>query len=304
MKMRTNPKSVDVVIPVYRPDEKLERILEMLKKQTVSVGKLILMVTKDEGQEEKEKSQAEGFSGWIKEDSLEELRLELHTLDKSDFNHGLTRNEGAGYSQADIIVFMTDDAVPADEYLIERLLFGLSDERTAVCYARQLPAKDAGLAERFSREYNYPSQSRTKTSADLKEMGIKAFFCSNVCAAYKSYIYRELGGFTKTIFNEDMIFARKVLDAGYAIRYQGDALVVHSHNFTNMQQFRRNYDLAISQKVHPEVFSDVSSEKEGLKYVRKAYGYFREQGKGFLILPFLVTCGFRFLGYRLGKRFG
>ena len=325
--------TVDVVIPVYKPDEKLKRLIEMLGKQSVPPGKLILMVTvdvdeaettsgaKDRGEFEPEQFLPETgekkgrFSESSEiEDRLAETgnteekatlpKIEVHRLKKSEFNHGLTRNRGVGFSEAEVVILMTDDAVPNDCNLIEQLLLGLSDEKTAVCYARQLPAEDAELPERFSREFNYPPESRRKTSEDLETLGIKAFFCSNVCAAYKRRIFEELGGFTETIFNEDMIFARKALDAGYAIQYQAEAQVIHSHRFSNMEQLRRNYDLAVSQKLHPEVFSDVSSEKEGFKYVGKAYSYFRQNHRGYLILPFAVTCGFRFLGYRLGKLFG
>ncbi|MBR2274982.1 MAG: glycosyltransferase, partial [Lachnospiraceae bacterium] len=323
------------------PDDKLRRLIEMLGKQSVPPGKLILMVTvdvdvdvdeaettsgaKDRGEFEPEQflpetgekkgrfSESSEIEGRLLETEKTEVvgeqkpslpKIEVHRLKKSEFNHGLTRNRGVGFSEAEVVILMTDDAVPNDCYLIEQLLLGLSDEKTAVCYARQLPAEDAELPERFSREFNYPSESRRKTSEDLETLGIKAFFCSNVCAAYKRRIFEELGGFTETIFNEDMIFARKALDAGYAIQYQAEAQVIHSHRFSNMEQLRRNYDLAVSQKRHPEVFSDVSSEKEGFKYVGKAYSYFRQNHRGYLILPFAVTCGFRFLGYRLGKIFG
>lgn len=65
-----------------------------------------------------------------------------------------------------------------------------------------------------------------------------------MCAAYRQDIYEELGGFVKhTIFNEDMIYAAKAVEAGYAIAYAADARVVHSHNYTNGQQFHRNFDL-------------------------------------------------------------
>ena len=54
--------------------------------------------------------------------------------------------------------------------------------------------------------------------------GIKTFFCSNVCAAYRREIYEELGGFVRhTIFNEDMIYAAKAVEAGYSVAYAADA---------------------------------------------------------------------------------
>lgn len=53
-----------------------------------------------------------------------------------------------------------------------------------MAYARQLPDKDCPLAERYTRSFNYPEESCLKTKADLKRLGIKTFFASNVCCAY------------------------------------------------------------------------------------------------------------------------
>ena len=70
-----------------------------------------------------------------------------------------------------------------------------------------------------------------------------------------------------------------------------------------MQQLHRNFDLAVSQAMHPEVFSGISSESEGVKYVKSAYAYFKKEGKGYLIIPFVWGCCFKYLGYLLGKNY-
>ena len=79
---------------------------------------------------------------------------------------------------------MTHDALPADSRLLERLTDALlSREDSAAAYARQLPAKDCGVIERYTRGFNYPEQSQVKTKEDLPRLGIKTYyFCSNVCA--------------------------------------------------------------------------------------------------------------------------
>ncbi len=86
-----------------------------------------------------------------------------------------------------------------------------------------------------------------KTRADLKELGIKTFFASNVCCAYDREKFWFQGGFTnRTIFNEDMIFAgHAVLEDDYGglrSRSAGDPL----HNYGCAAQFHRNFDLAVS----------------------------------------------------------
>ena len=104
-------------------------------------------------------------------------------------------------SDAKIVVFMTQDAMPADSRLIENLIEPLGEELVGVSYARQLPASDCDFIERYTRRFNYPEESRIKGKEDIPELGIKTFFCSNVCAAYRRDVYEALGGFSRrTIF--------------------------------------------------------------------------------------------------------
>lgn len=66
-----------------------------------------------------------------------------------------------------------------------------------------------------------------------------------------------------------MIMAYRFLMAGYGVYYNADACVVHSHNYSNMQQFHRNFDLGVSQADNQDVFGNISSESEGMKYIRQ-----------------------------------
>ena len=287
-------KKVDVVIPTYKPGKKFSRLLKMLQRQTWPVGKIIVMNT------EKSFWNEHGFEG-IK-------NLEVHHLTKEEFDHGETRNRGMRFSRADIVVFMTDDAVPADEHLIEALVKafeqrGPQGEAVIMAYARQLPDKDCPLAERYTRSFNYPEESCVKTRADLEQMGIKTFFASNVCCAYDREKFWFQGGFIRrTIFNEDMIFAGKaLLQDDYAVAYVAGARVIHSHNYNCRQQFKRNFDLAVSQADHPELFGCVRSESEGIRLVKSTARFLIRRGKPWLVPGLVVKSGFKFLGYRAGK---
>ena len=128
--------------------------------------------------------------------------------------------------------------------------------------------------EKYTRSFNYPEESRIKGKEDLPILGIKTFFCSNVCAAYKKEIFEKLGGFVeRTIFNEDMILAGTMIKQGGKIAYCAKAKVIHSHNYSAFQQFHRNFDLAVSQTMYPEVFGGIRSESEGIKLVKKSLSY-------------------------------
>ena len=122
----------------------------------------------------------------------------------------------------------------------------------------------------MTRVYNYPGESCIKSIDDTERLGIKTYFCSDVCAMYRKSVYNKLGGFVrKTIFNEDMIMASKVINSGYNVAYCASARVIHSHSYTCIQQFKRNFDLGVSQKQYHEVFESVSSEKEGAGYAKR-----------------------------------
>jgi len=288
-------KKVDVIIPTYKPTEKLNKLLKMLKVQTYPVNRVILINT--------EEKYFTAFAYGNKNFSFDSNVLVKH-ISRMEFDHGATRNYGISLSDAEYFICMTDDAVPMDEFLVENLLEPLLAGNAVVSYARQCVGKRGALIEGFTRKFNYPEESRLKTKEDIATMGIKAFFCSNVCAAYKRSVFEQLGRFdTPMIFNEDMIFASKVLNAGYAIAYQANARVRHAHRYTNLQQLKRNFDLGVSQAKYPEIFSVVSSTSEGKALVKQTIAYLKEKGKADKIPGYIITSGYKYIGYQLGKHY-
>ncbi len=286
---------VDVIIPTYKPGKELFVLMDMLSKQTVPVENIILMNT---GERLFEATEAEADFPAKYAD-----KVQVHCISRDAFDHGATRHTGVGYSEADVFVMMTQDACPVDEFLLERLTSHLQGQ-VAVAYARQLPGENSSEFEKISRKFNYPAVSRIKGKEDVQELGIKAYFCSNVCAAYRRDIYEELGGFVRrAIFNEDMLYAAKAIQNGYQIAYEAEAEVVHAHNYTNMQQLRRNFDLGVSQALHPEVFGKVSSESEGKKLVLAAFRDMKERKRLSRFPAFIMQCIYKYVGYYFGKHY-
>ncbi|MCM1266749.1 MAG: glycosyltransferase [Bacteroidales bacterium] len=287
--------SVDVIIPVYKPDSGFLMLMERLRAQTVPVNQIILMNTE-------QKYLDRLLYGTTLERQAHNITVKH--LSKREFDHGRTRNQGVRLSEAAVFLMMTQDAVPADEYLVERLLTRLRQEDAAVSYARQLPTKDSGEIERYTRQFNYPPESCVKSSEDLPRLGIKTFFCSNVCAAYDRETFDRLGGFVNhTIFNEDMLYAAKAVEAGCRIAYAADACVYHSHNYTHRQQFHRNFDLGVSQADHPEVFAKYPSESEGIRMVKGLIAHLRQNGMKNKIPHVIIQSAFKYAGYLCGKHY-
>lgn len=287
--------TVDVIIPVYKPTEKFLELLDKLKEQSLPVRQVIVVNT-----------EKRYFEQLIEGRNFEEKygKVVVKHIEKAEYDHGGTRNYGVSLSKAPYFIMMTNDAVPVDEKLVERLIAPFKDERVGMCYGRQVPAKGCGVIESYTRSFNYPDVSCVKGIENLENMGIKAFFASNVCAAYRRDIFDALGGFTdRTIFNEDMIYARGLLNAGYRIAYAADARVMHSHNYSGWGQFQRNFDLGVSHADYPEIFEGLKAESEGIRLVKKSCAYLCRIGKPWLIIKLVWQSGCKYAGYFMGKRY-
>lgn len=289
--MENRQLMVDAIIPVYRPGEEFFELLRRLCNQSHPLNKIILMNT--------------GEAPWKEEIENKYPLCKVHLLKKEEFDHGGTRHQAAMLSNADYLLFLTQDALPENELLAETLLAAFSwDKKIKAAYGRQLPNKTCREIEKYTRSFNYPEKSRIKSKEDLESLGIKTFFCSNVCAMYEKETYEKQGGFIRhTIFNEDMIYAGGLIQNDYKIAYVAEATVIHSHNYGAVEQFHRNFDLAVSQTDHPEVFGGIRSEKEGVRLVINTAKHLFRVKKPWLLFPLVTTSAGKILGYKLGQNY-
>ena len=208
-------------------------------------------------------------------------------------------------TSSDIALLMTQDAIPADRKLLEHLAHALyANDAVAVAYARQIASKESEYIEQYTRKFNYPAESQIKSGENLERLGIKTYFCSDVCAAYKRDAYLKLGGFEKKIiFNEDMVFAAKAIEQGYKIAYVAEAVVIHSHDYTYLHQLRRNFDQGVSQADYPHIFENVKSETEGIRLVKQTAAYLMKKRRPLQIIRLVILSGCKYIGFRLGKKY-
>ncbi len=298
-------KNLDVIIPLFRPDKKFDKLLIQLLKQTIKPKNIWLLNTEvlPDYTTELIKKRVDKLVSNMKIAGSEAVNIRLISIHQPEFDHGGTRAYGASLSDAEFMVYMTQDAVPKNEYVLEYLTEPFKSEEVAVTYGRQDAAPNAILVEKYTRIFNYPSTDQVKSKEDLNRLGIKTYFCSNVCAAYRKSVYEELGGFVaRTIFNEDMIYAAGVINAGYKIYYASKAVVIHSHHYSFMQQLRRNFDMGVSQEEYQSIFKNISSEKEGIKLAKQTTDYLINQREYIELVDFILESGFKYMGYLLGKK--
>ena len=288
---------VTVLIPTWRPGKQFETLLKRLSLQSLAPKRVLILNTVDT---EEDGSLSALVDEW--RDRFEVLSV-FH-VGKKEFDHGGTRHMGFTFADTDLVLCMTQDAVPRDRHLIERLARCFDDPKVAAAYGRQLASKKSSARERFIRNFNYPDASVVKSKQDLGKMGIKTFFCSDVCAMWRRDVYFALGGFERpAIFNEDMILAGKLIENGWKIAYAADAAVWHSHNYSPVRQLKRNFDLGVSQARHPELFARYPSEGEGIRLVKMCASSLLGTGHAGELAALCADSACKYLGYKLGKNY-
>lgn len=279
---------ISVIIPTYNAGAGLKELLTRLQGQTLPPYEIIVV----------DSSSTDGTAEVAKQ-----CGARVFTVLQSEFDHGGTRNYAAGLAGGDILVFMTQDAMPANASMLSELTGPLLDEKVACAYGRQLARADATILERMMREYNYPETPSSKDKSDLPRLGIKTFFCSNVCAAIRKEVFVEAGRFPEpVIFNEDLFLAAKCILQGYTVVYAAQAQVIHSHNYSLMQQFRRFFDNGVSMRNNDWVFEYSAVGKEGMKLIRNQLQLLHRQCQWKWMPRLIAESGMKFLGYQLGKR--
>ena len=168
-------------------------------------------------------------------------------IGSGEFRHGATRNLGAESARGDLLVFTSQDAYAEGDDWLERLTAPLeSDETLAGVYGRQVPHDEATPPERFFLDFIYGPQPRDQRVAREAALSLRTTMFSNVNSAIRRELWERFPFADDLVFAEDQDWARRVLLAGYGIRYEPEAVVRHSHVYTIGTAFKRFFDSGAS----------------------------------------------------------
>ena len=278
---------IQVIIPIYHPDNKFLCLLRMIKKQSLRDLPVLLI---DSGK------------GVPYIDEIADMNVRVQTIDSKTFNHGGTRQWGMELcAGADVYVFLTQDAILFDEYAIENLIVVFANEGVGCAYGRQIPHKNSGVFGKIARSFNYPPKGYIYDFEDRKRHGIKTTFISNSFAAYRKKAMQRVGGFPKhTILSEDMCVAAKMLLHGWKVAYAANAVVYHSHDYTVLQEFKRYFDIGVFHARESWIQKNFGkAEGEGRRFVMTELRCILKRCPHRLF-EMILRDGMKFLGYRLG----
>ncbi|AZD31868.1 Pellicle/biofilm biosynthesis protein PslC, CAZy glycosyltransferase family 2 [Pseudomonas chlororaphis] len=279
---------VALIIPARNAGAHLDRLLPALAAQTLQPDSVLVV---DSSSTDDTVSRFRQFGA----------RVEV--IAARQFNHGGTRRWASEQVDADALILLTQDAIPATPQTFANLIQELEeDPRIGLAYGRQLPHPGAGILEAQSRHFNYSPQSRSKSLADAGELGIKTCFSSDSFSVYRRSALQAVGGFPEDVIgSEDAHVAARMLLNGYLVRYAASACVQHSHSYSLMQEFRRYFDIGVFYGREPwirEAFG--SAGGEGKRYVQAELRALRDAGQLQRVPEVLLRSALKLLGYRLG----
>ena len=186
-----------------------------------------------------------------------------------NFTHGRSRNLGAREATGDLIVVLSQDARPQDRHWLSRLVKPFEDSRVAATYSRQVPREDANPMETFFLQHRFPPGPPVRREhTGTGELTLEQVFFSNVSAAIRRSVLLQFPFDEEIIMSEDQQFSRDLLNAGYAVVYCPESIVVHSHNYSLAICVRRYFDSVYSLTQIFPAHGFGTSSTMGLSYLR------------------------------------
>lgn len=228
---------VSIVIPTKNGGELFDKVLDAIANQKTKYSYEVICV--DSGSSDQTLQ-------YIKNHNFK-----LHQIPKEEFGHGKTRNLGASLGTGDYIVFITQDALPANEYWLENFIDAMKmDPEIVGGFGIHYPYPDCNIFDRRDITGHFQGFGEVNTIFSLEDKdryktdeGYRhylAFFSdNNSCLRrdiWEKYPYEDVN------FAEDQIWARKMIELGYKKVYCPTAAVYHSHNYPLKTYKKRYYD--------------------------------------------------------------
>jgi rhamnosyltransferase len=278
---------ISVIIPTLNAEKQIAPLLQQLKGQTLPPDEILVVDSQSEDQTAK---------------IAAENGARVIPILRKEFDHGGTRHMALQSCSGDIVLFMTQDAIPADKEYIANLTAPFQNPCVGAAGGRQVAREGARPYEQAVREYSYPAEDRLWSGEDIHRLGVKAFLISDVCSAYRRSAYEKAGGFENPILtNEDMLMAAQLLRSGYSLAYAGRAAVRHSHSYTLGQEYRRNFLIGRFMQRYQERLCNVKETGEGIRLVKYVLKKLLKKGRIWESLCFCMNCAARLLGNRAGR---
>ncbi len=223
---------VSVVIPTLNAGERFPKLLAALNDQQMPGGVEVVVIDSASTDGTPERAQGAG--------------AQVLSIPRSAFNHGRSRNDAIRATHGEYIALTVQDALPADDQWLARLVEPLQElETVAGSYGLQQAPPEAGLLARARSESWAQSNDRaliksveTWGMAPRERWALIRF--DNVTSCIRRNVWERIP-FPERDYAEDVAWAKRVLQSGFQLAYVPSARVWHCHERGWLYELRRGY---------------------------------------------------------------
>jgi len=223
-----------VVIPTLNGGPRFKKCLEAVARQELAGGFEILVI--DSGSTDGTPEFAEEYGRVVR-------------TDKSEFNHGATRNRAITLTRGKAVALLVQDAVPLDKHWLRPLVERVTSPGVAGAYSRQVarpgcPPFIKARLDRWSASRTEAEEKRLSGESEMMSLPvlerIRLLSFDNVSSCIDREVWSRIP-FPERRFGEDSAWAREALLAGHSIVFEPASAVEHSHHNSLWYEFKRVY---------------------------------------------------------------
>lgn len=153
-------------------------------------------------------------------------------IPKGAYNPGRVLNQAMRLTTSPIVAFLNSDCESVDEFWLERLIEAMDDPKVGAAFGRQMPRPGC---------YSWFERDTEATFGDGKEQA-KWRHCFSMASSILRRTAWEQEQFSEAIsYSEDVELTMRLKERGWEIRYAPESRVMHSHNYTWKQYYKRQF---------------------------------------------------------------
>lgn len=234
---------ISVIILTKDEEKYIGSALEMVFKQEVEGGYEVIVI--DSGSQDSTLKIVRNYP------------VKIVNIKPDEFGHSKTRNLGVKLSKGIYVVFLTADAIPANNTWLRGLILPFkSNAEIAGVYSRQIPRSNCYPSEARDISAGAALVPKTKSinPGAVNQVGYfskniwKLIIFSNISSAYRRDLLEKYPFKEDVLAVEDQEWACRLIENGYSIYYEPASCVCHSHNDTLKKLYNRHYRYGLSFK--------------------------------------------------------
>jgi rhamnosyltransferase len=156
----------------------------------------------------------------------------LIQIRQEDYNPSRVINQGMQLARADFGIFLNADATPQGLNWLRPLVTPLQDSTTAAVFGRQIPRPNCRAV--YANDYE-------RCFGPNRESARWEHYFSMVSSGLRKDVWAKRGFLEKMQYSEDDEYTRWCVAEGYRVAYCPESVVMHSHNYTPQQVYRRYF---------------------------------------------------------------